>query len=534
MEKIIGLFGCLLLAGTVAATPEEDHADAIRVLGVTNIVVKNPGYFFYGGEYIPPPYVVTREGDFLKINGRYIRFFCKWPPPKLRKWHVTHKMPEVPTSVNEKTSEFDPAVQEYWDDCFDYWLTTRDVEDKSLGAAVIVAGMLKLPCVKDAFVDDRGVARMVWTADQTTNGCDFSAIAYNPSCWNPPPMDPNTFRIGGDNEAVGLAEQISDGNYLFWPLKNGGPRLSGTNLEPEFDKVLKNIDKCATAEELSAACGRPWRVELCADLLMHRDSFDAGLRKRINARVAEIEAEKRAERERKEKKVAERKRAAEEYAKRKAAELEPTVKWTPENARKGGVRFYAFYKSLRYSGEPYVPYAFWPRSTQPGDKWKYRLRENSVQAFGGFFGAHKPTNAKIEEDIAAGCKRVKGKLRPETIQWSIACDFPVAKDDPVAYARIPMLVSANLNPAYLLREWGGSKAADKIIPLGPKSGAEKSLFGDACAVIVFNDGTAEAIPAKELTYARIYRRAFKGPPLFGYLTVRGYVAPKGMKQVRDL
>ena len=534
MEKIIGLFGCLLLAGTVAATPEEDHADAIRVLGVTNIVVKNPGYFFYGGEYIPPPYVVTREGDFLKINGRYIRFFCKWPPPKLRKWHVTHKMPEVPTSVNEKTSEFDPAVQEYWDDCFDYWLTTRDAEDKSLGAAVIVAGMLKLPCVKDAFVDDRGVARMVWTADQTTNGCDFSAIAYNPSCWNPPPMDPNTFRIGGDNEAVGLAEQISDGNYLFWPLKNGGPRLSGTNLEPEFDKVLKNIDKCATAEELSAACGRPWRVELCADLLMHRDSFDAGLRKRINARVAEIEAEKRAEREREEKKVAERKRAAEERARRQAAELEPTVKWTPENARKGGVRFYAFYKSLRYSGEPYVPYAFWPRSTQPGDKWKYRLRENSVQAFGGFFGAHKPTNAKIEEDIAAGCKRVKGKLRPETIQWSLSCDFPVAKDDPVVYARIPMLVSANLNPAYLLREWDGSKAADKIIPLGPKSGAEKSLFGDACAVIVFNDGTAETIPAKELTYARIYRRAFKGPPLFGYLTVSGYVAPKGMKQVRDL
>jgi hypothetical protein len=95
--------------------------------------------------------------------------------------------------------------------------------------------------------------------------------------------------------------------------------------------------------------------------------------------------------------------------------------------------------------------------------------------------------------------------------------------------RIPMLVSANLNPAYLLREWDGEKDADKVIPLGPKSGAEKSLFGDACAVIVFNDGTGEIIPAKELTYARIYRRAFKGPPELGYLTVRGYVAPKGLQ-----
>ena len=53
-------------------------------------------------------------------------------------------------------------------------------------------------------------------------------------------------------------------------------------------------------------------------------------------------------------------------------------------------------------------------------------------------------------------------------------------------------------------------------------------FDDACAVIVFNDGTAEMIPAKELTYARIYRRAFKGPPLLGYLTVRGFVEPKGV------
>ena len=533
MEKIIGLIGCLLLAGAVAATPEEDHADAIRVLGVTNIVVKNPGYFFYGGEYVPPPYTVTREGDFLKINGRYIRFFCKWPPPKLRKWHVTHKMPEVPSSVNEKTSEFDPAVRKYIDDCFDYWLTNH-AGDESRWAAAMISDVLKLPCVKDAYVDEYGGLTVIWTGGQGKICFDYSFMATNPSWWDSQPIDPKAFSIGGDEEAADLAEEISNGRYLFWPLKNGGPRLSGTNLEPEFDKVLKNIDKCATAEELSAACGRPWRIDLCADLLRYKDSFDAGLRKRINVRVAEIEAEKRAEREREEREAAERKRAAEEYAKRKAAELEPTVKWTPENARKGGMRFYAFYKDLHWSDDPPVPYEFWPRSTQPGDKWKHRLRENSMQAFGGFFGAHKPTNAKIEEDIAAGCKRVKGKLRPETIQWCISCDFPVAKDDPVAYARIPMLVSANLNPAYLLREWDGEKDADKIIPLGPKSGAEKSLFGDTCAVIVFNDGTAETIPAKELTYARIYRRAFKGPPLLGYLTVRGYVEPKGMKQERDL
>ena len=52
------------------------------------------------------------------------------------------------------------------------------------------------------------------------------------------------------------------------------------------------------------------------------------------------------------------------------------------------MRFYELYKSLRYSGEPFVPYAFWPRSTQPGDKWKYRLREDAAEAFDSVFGAH--------------------------------------------------------------------------------------------------------------------------------------------------
>jgi len=528
MKSPVGLIVVVLLLGVAVATPEEDHADAIRALGITNIVVKNPGYFFYGGEYVHPPYVVTREGDFLKVNGRYIRFFCKWPRPKLRKWHVTYKMPEVPPSVDEKSSELDPAVRSYMDDCFDYWLTTHTTDDESHGAAVMVDGLRKLPCVREAYIDERGDVRIAWTDGRKSFGVDFSMIASNPSCWNPSPVDPKAFSIGGDCEAVDLSEQISNGRYLFWPLKNGGPRLSGDNLEFEFAKVLKNIDKCTTAGELSAACGHPWRADLCADLLKHKDSFDAGLRKRISSRVAEIESMRSAKQEREK---AERKRYAEESALRKAAELAPTVEWTSEAARKGGARLYAYYKSLRYSGEPFVPYAFWPRSTQPGgkDKWNYRLRENAVQAFCGFLSADKAQNTRNLEDMAAGCKPVGGKLRPETIQWSISCDFPVAKDDPVAYARIPMLVSANLNPAYLLHEWDGDKDAEKVIPLGLKSGAMKSLFNDTCAVIVFNDGTAEAIPAKELTYARIYRRAFKGPPKLGYLTVRGYVAPRRLK-----
>ena len=64
----------------------------------------------------------------------------------------------------------------------------------------------------------------------------------------------------------------------------------------------------------------------------------------------------------------------------------------------------------------------------------------------------------------------------------------------------------------------------------PKELSE-ALIRHRSAVIVFNDGSAEIISAKELTYARIYHRAFKGPPLLGYLTIRGFVEPQGMGEV---
>ena len=523
---MLALSVCCLL-GAVAVDPA-----AVEFLGEKAEPEIRTGCVVYGGEYLKPPYVVKRMGNEVLINDRSIRWFVPWPIPKPIVRGVTKVMPTIPDGINENSSEYDEIVCKFDGELLDY-LIYLGVNNR---AERYVAEISKLPCVTKAHViSDREVA-VYWKNGTQGIPCNIYPERHDHrrAKW---PQDKKTLQEMGDREVAKLADALRGDSFLLLPGGDCLVAISGAGLDRDVYHAIEMCDQGLPAEQICEKLGgrTEFPKELCEALIRHRGSFGdlyfAWAKRRV---VAEIEAENRAEREREEKKAAERKRAAEEYAKRKAAELEPTVKWTPENARKGGVRFYAFYKSLRYSGEPYVPYAFWPRSTQPGDKWKYRLRENSVQAFGGFFGAHKPTNAKIEEDIAAGCKRVKGKLRPETIQWSISCDFPVAKDDPAAYARIPMLVSANLNPAFLLREWDGSKDADKIIPLGPKSGAEKSLFGDACAVIVFNDGTAETIPAKELTYARIYRRAFKGPPELGYLTVRGYVAPKGMKQVRDL
>ena len=499
---------------------------AVEFLGEKAEPEIRTGCVVYGGEYLKPPYVVKRVGNEVFINDRSIRWFVPWPIPKPVVRGVTKVMPPIPDGIGENTSEWDKDVRKFELELLDHLIylgITNRVER-------FVSEISKLPNVSSAQVlSDREVA--VWWKNGTQGvPCNIYPERHDHRSkkW---PQDRRTLQEMGDREVAKFAGALRGDSFLLLPGGDCHVAISGAGLDRDVYHAIEMCDQGLSAEQICEKLGgwTEFPKELCEALIRHRSSFGdeyfAWAKRKI---VPEIEAEKRAEREREEKEAAERKRTAEEYAKRKAAEFEPTVRWTPENARKGGMRFYAFYKDLHWSDDPPVPYEFWPRLTRPGDKWKYRLRENSVQAFDGFFGAHEPTNTKIEEDIAAGCKRVRGKLRPETIQWSISCDFPVAKDNPAAYARIPMLVSANLNPAYLLREWDGSTDAGRIIPLGPESGAEKSLFDDAYAVIIFNDGSAETIPANELTYMRIYRHAFKGPSQFGYLTIRGYVEPKGM------
>ena len=510
---------CCLL-GAFAVDPA-----AVEFLGERAEPEIRTGCVVYGGEYLKPPYVVKRAGNEVFINDRRIRWFVPWPIPKSVVTCETKVMPTIPDGINENSSEFDEIVWKYEGELLEY-LIYLGVPNR---AERFVAEISKLPCVTNAHVISDSEVAIYWTNGTQGVPCNIYPERHDRRSkkW---PQDKKTLQEMGDREVEKLAGALRGDGFLLLPGGDCHVAISGAGLDRDVYHAIGMCDQGLPAEKICEKLGgwTEFPKELCEALIRHRgsfgDSYFAWAKRRV---VAEIEAEKRAAREQEEEEAAARKRAAEERARRQAAELLPTVEWTPEAARKGGMRFYAFYKSLHYIGGKPVPYAFWPRSTQPGDKWKYRLFENAVQGFGDFFCADEATNTQILEDIAAGCKRIKGKLRPETIQWSISCDFPVGKDDPAAYARIPMLVSANLNPALLLRKWDGEKDADKVIPLGPASGAEKSLFGDACAVFVFNDGTGEAIPAKELTYARIYRRAFEGPPLLGYLTVRGYVEPKG-------
>ena len=103
---------------------------------------------------------------------------------------------------------------------------------------------------------------------------------------------------------------------------------------------------------------------------------------------------------------------------------------------------------------------------------------------------------------------------------------------PGAPGNVPLLVTANFNPALLLRKWDGKTDADKILPIGPASGAFRSMFNDVAVVVAYKDSSVKRINAEELTYAAIYGKPFDattGNPPLAYLTPTGVAEPSAGK-----
>ena len=128
-----------------------------------------------------------------------------------------------------------------------------------------------------------------------------------------------------------------------------------------------------------------------------------------------------------------------------------------------------------------------------------------------------------------GKKAVVGKtINASGLDWCIAANVTDKMPDDAI-----VLVSANFNPALLLRKWDGQADGKKMLPIGPRSGAARSMLGDKAIVIVRKGGAAETIKKKFLTYDVLYKKqAFDitnmDPPLM-YLTPTGVAEPVGQE-----
>ena len=133
----------------------------------------------------------------------------------------------------------------------------------------------------------------------------------------------------------------------------------------------------------------------------------------------------------------------------------------------------------------------------------------------------------IDRLSGPGVPKMDGKrLESKNVAWIVAANVTEAMPD-----FIPVLISANFNPALLMRNWDGLKNRTKRLPIGPASGADKSMLDDKAIVVVRKGGSVETIKAENLTYGTLYRRqAFdltKTENPLVYLTPTGAVEPVG-------
>ena len=180
----------------------------------------------------------------------------------------------------------------------------------------------------------------------------------------------------------------------------------------------------------------------------------------------------------------------------------------------------------------------WPRTNVDGGGTDDIASHDSTSATDYFkalfdmehYGAHE-WDPNVDGDLlsslwGAGVPGMNGiTLTDRNVAWNIAANVTDETPD-----FMPVLITANFNPK-LLAPGRFDGRDDKPLPIGPKSGAAKSMFNDKAVVIVRKSGAAEMIKKKDLTRGRLYNyQSFdetSREKQIKWLTPTGVVEPVG-------
>ena len=156
----------------------------------------------------------------------------------------------------------------------------------------------------------------------------------------------------------------------------------------------------------------------------------------------------------------------------------------------------------------------WPRTWQEKDASNVSSDDVSARAYrsaADYFNAlfdmeHYGTpewDPSVDRELLSTLGKnavVNGKINPAGLDWCIAANITVEDQD-----FLPVLVSANVNPELLYGDQFDGQD-DSLLPIGPKSGAPKSMFCDQGIVLVRKSGAAETCKIKYVRYDVIYNR----------------------------
>ena len=280
--KVMFTWSICCLLGGLTVSPE-----AVEFLGERSEPEIHTGCVVYGGEYLPPPYVVKRMGNEVFINEMSVRWFVPWPIPKNLGWGRTKVMPAIPDDINEDSSEWDESVGKFCWGILDH-LIYLGVTNR---AERYAAEVKKLPCVISACVRGDGKVVIDWKKGTKGVGTNVYPDRYSRGSkkW---PQDKKTLQELGDCEVAKLAAALRRDSFLLLPGGDCQVTVSGVGVDRDVYHAIGMCDQGLPADEICNKLGgrSEFPLEVCEALVRHRSSFDdsyfAWAKRKV---VAEIE-----------------------------------------------------------------------------------------------------------------------------------------------------------------------------------------------------------------------------------------------------
>jgi len=232
-----------LLKGFIAREPKfEERINELLLsllhiaeFGETSGEAVDKGFMFVDGHYIDAPYVVTRKGLGLFVNNIMIQGPARWP---IQRPTLTDSIspegranPEIPATINQDSSSFDPDVLNYLGLKRAYLLNNYSKEQ----AVQRIRDLYnQLPCVKQAKLDPRDpeILNVTWS-DDSTDRVRLIPIEGR----RPIKMDKQSILYRLNRQRENLEERLQKGDYYF--LFSGGGQITGG--APRAAEILPRI-----------------------------------------------------------------------------------------------------------------------------------------------------------------------------------------------------------------------------------------------------------------------------------------------------
>ncbi len=128
------------------------------------------GLVFVEGEFLPPPYIVSRVRNEIHINGKFMDAPSPWPKNKdINPTKATPPIvdPNIPHNLNEQTTMYDDVYIRYIYEKRRY-LFNKHGQDK--GIDMMVGVYTNLPCIKSARrIDGSTSISIIWKSGEIDN-----------------------------------------------------------------------------------------------------------------------------------------------------------------------------------------------------------------------------------------------------------------------------------------------------------------------------------------------------------------------------